>query len=190
MLYRSKAKFQYDIDQPCYQIIKSGTYSKEEQEVFKIIENELMRSKIPYQDLSHACKTELNIDFGSQSIMPHINILIPIFLKIFNIIFKDRKVYVIIDYEQGFLKEAKLNIFNYSHNGKPFGKGTSYESDQLKEIVTESDQKASYIKIELIYNKEIIEDLFEKVKFDEFIIDEKPVVANKKERKKFVKNTA
>jgi hypothetical protein len=187
LLYRSRAKLEYEIDQPCYQIIKSGIYSKETQEVFKLIEKELAKSKNPYQNLYHACKTELNVNFGYQSILPHINIIIPIFLKILNVNYSDNKIYVILDYDKAFLEQAKLNIFNYSDNGKPFGKGASYESDQFNEIIFTPGKDAYYIKIELSYKNEIIEDLFEKIKSDEFLVDIEFITDDKKERKRQIK---
>jgi hypothetical protein len=65
LLYRSRAKIAYEIDQPCFQFIKSGTHSKETEDIFRIIEKELNENKNPYQHLYHACKTELNVDFVS-----------------------------------------------------------------------------------------------------------------------------
>ena len=172
---RSFSLNNYAIDFPCYSIIIPPNSKKKEiyDHFLKKNNKILLDNNIIYNNLFFASKDILNIEFGYPSISPHIEILVPIYIKTQNAKFYNGKFELQLDYNPEINKKNNIlvNVYNVKENGV-ISQGKSYSKDLLDVIVFVPEIDSTFVKIELLYNEEVIEDFFQRIRSQKITVDE------------------
>jgi hypothetical protein len=167
---RSYAQQEYNIDQPCYILIKSGNYTKELDEILRNSRSILLNFVPSFASPQVAIKKLLGIDFGSPAFCPFLRILAPIYVKISKVKINGKKI--VIDLNASLEVDIdKVKVFLYGNDDH--GQQTDFSksitafhrinnSESFSPVEFDLDPKSTYVKVVLHYRDDLIEDFYVK----------------------------
>ena len=165
---RSYAKREFHIDNACHIFIKSGEYPKRIDKIIQNLEASLSKNNPPYRSLKDAVSSLLGIEFGTPAISPFVRLLAPVYVKIeeSKATIENLKILVSASLD-GQLSEIRLEMFGEDENAKPTKLRENItiftrdeDSELLKPVEISVGKESRYVKLNLHYRDELLEDYY------------------------------
>jgi hypothetical protein len=155
----------FRIEDPCYGLSATGNYSSKLDDTYESVRSELPLLSFPFQDLKDVCNALFKLDFGTRAYSHFVVVLAPIAASIGNVDF-DRKIIAVslIVSPEIELSKISLNLYGNSKVGEPTTLRQSItqfnrvkDRDTVIAPVIAPDSDSVYVKLELYFNKELVE---------------------------------
>lgn len=165
---RASAKEEYQIDAACHVFFKTGRYNENLDRIIRRLHPLNLDGEEAYRDLKDVLSTLLGIEFGTPAFSPFISILAPIYVRIEESKAEIRKIEVLVSAAfEAELSKIGLIMFGEQENAEPSGLRESFrnftrenDSEILNRIIVDLDDKTRYVKLNLYYNEDLLEDYY------------------------------
>jgi hypothetical protein len=165
---RAYVKQEFHIDNACHILIKAGEYPNGINKIIQNLEASLSKNNPPYRNLKDAVSSLLGIEFGTPAISPFVRLVAPVYVKIEESKATIEHLKILVSASLGsHLSKIRLEMFGEDENAKQTEFRESIttftrdeDSELLKPIEITVGNKSRYVKLNLHYGDELLEDYY------------------------------